>query len=417
MLKIATAEADITPPIGTDLSGFALRENPSVEVYDSLKVRWLALSDAAGNRMLLGAADVLSFSRETFRKIRTEIREAIGDADLHIALATSHTHSGPATVRLRHCGKMNRTYLQHLKHQIVESAGAATKAPAKPVIVKTGSSDNPLNINRRQGESGPVDTQVQVVQFLSDDARNEPVATLLNYACHPVVMGHESRGISADYPGYACAAIESKTGAPCLFLNGACGDVNPRNAHRAEVIHAQKMGKALGDSAIKAMKAAGPTAQANIQWRQRSIALPVNVPKSIAEIERRIDMLQERFGLPRDLFKTRVQRDIKALKNGTYPKNITIELSLLTLTPECCILFVPGELFTSIGFRAKKLAAPGQLVISGFSNGSVGYLSDRQAYADGGYEPYFANFFYDFPEFQPDLEDYLLHGIDQLLNP
>lgn len=49
-------------------------------------------------------------------------------------------------------------------------------------------------------------------------------------------------------------------------------------------------------------------------------------------------------------------------------------------------------------------------MIAGFSNGSVGYLSDKQAYVEGGYEPYFANFFYGLPEFEPNLEDAILNG-------
>jgi hypothetical protein len=52
--------------------------------------------------------------------------------------------------------------------------------------------------------------------------------------------------------------------------------------------------------------------------------------------------------------------------------------------------------------------APRKVLISGFSNGSVGYLPDRKAYKDGGYEPHFANFFYDFPEFEPRVEEHLL---------
>src|SRR5690606_35310648 len=95
-------------------------------------------------------------------------------------------------------------------------------------------------LNRRT-PGGIVDPEVLAIVLEGADGKR--LATICNYACHPVVLGHENNGISADYPGYLSSLIEKETGAPCLYLNGACGDINPVDAHYADPAVARKVGE------------------------------------------------------------------------------------------------------------------------------------------------------------------------------
>ena len=54
-------------------------------------------------------------------------------------------------------------------------------------------------------------------------------AVVVNYACHPVVLGPRNRKISADYPGVMREIVEERCGDACLclFIQGAGGDINP----------------------------------------------------------------------------------------------------------------------------------------------------------------------------------------------
>ncbi len=54
-----------------------------------------------------------------------------------------------------------------------------------------------------------------------------PLAAVLNYACHPVSLGSTCTHITADFPGTARRLLEEQTGATCLFLQGARGNINP----------------------------------------------------------------------------------------------------------------------------------------------------------------------------------------------
>ncbi len=61
------------------------------------------------------------------------------------------------------------------------------------------------------------------------DEQQRVRAVLVNYACHPVVLGPRNRKISADYPGVTRKIVEESFGEDCMciFIQGAGGDINP----------------------------------------------------------------------------------------------------------------------------------------------------------------------------------------------
>jgi hypothetical protein len=80
--------------------------------------------------------------------------------------------------------------------------------------------------NEAQEPTSPVDPRVGVVQIADKSGRSRVV--LVNYACHAVILGPDNRQISADWPGFMRGKVEREiSGAYCLFLQGAAGDINP----------------------------------------------------------------------------------------------------------------------------------------------------------------------------------------------
>jgi hypothetical protein len=231
--------------------------------------------------------------------------------------------------------------MAELAARMRQSAIDAATGKTMPVDVIVGSSKSDWGVNRRDPK-GPVDPEVITVGFM-DPKTSKPKAVMVNYACHPVILGHISNAVSADYPGYLTRFIEEETGAPCLFLNGACGDINPKNAHQSDPAEPRKAGEAIGKKALEALKRGKQIETGSIREFRRKVEIPVHQPKSAAELKRRLDMLYERFGLARELFSDRVARDIRLLQAGQYPQRVTIELSLLALGIELGFLFVPGE--------------------------------------------------------------------------
>ncbi len=79
----------------------------------------------------------------------------------------------------------------------------------------------------------------------------EVIGTLLNYACHPTSLGHGNRLLSPDYVGAARELVEQANGgAPCLFLQGASGDLAPKRQYTDDPRVADANGRELGYAAL-----------------------------------------------------------------------------------------------------------------------------------------------------------------------
>ena len=50
------------------------------------------------------------------------------------------------------------------------------------------------------------------------------------------------------------------------------------------------------------------------------------------------------------------------------------------------ITSLPGEIFVELGFRIKTALDGTPILVSSYTNGNVGYVPTRPAYAEGGYE-------------------------------
>ncbi|MBC7345689.1 MAG: hypothetical protein H5U03_09770, partial [Clostridia bacterium] len=89
-----------------------------------------------------------------------------------------------------------------------------------------------IGVNRRTLTGIPVDPRVGVLRVDRDDG---PRGVLINYTCHPVVLGPDNLLITADYPGYVVQVVERAFGGGvmAMFTNGAAGDIN--TGHSAEL--------------------------------------------------------------------------------------------------------------------------------------------------------------------------------------
>jgi hypothetical protein len=86
------------------------------------------------------------------------------------------------------------------------------------------------------------------------DASGKVIATLVNYACHPTTLAWQNSLISPDFPGATREVVEQATGAPCVFLQGASGDVGPREGFLGDPAIADRNGRELGYAAMSALE-------------------------------------------------------------------------------------------------------------------------------------------------------------------
>jgi hypothetical protein len=149
--------------------------------------------------------------------------------------------------------------MQSLPHLI---AGAAVEAArsAQPVRVAAGLGLSDIGVNRDLrladgrvivgcNPNGFCDREVGVLRI--DTLSGEPLACIVNYACHPTVLGPGNKLISPDYPGSTRQIVEQVTGATCFFLQGAAGNVGPVETFVAEAAVARRLGTRLGLEAAR----------------------------------------------------------------------------------------------------------------------------------------------------------------------
>ena len=266
------ARGDITPPVGIyhRLWGAALHER-STGVHRPLTATalWLAREDGGDaavvlslDQCLLDAADV--------EAIRRRVRAAVPDGPPAVHVHCSHTHASGWMSRSRAPfpgGELIEPYLERLSHVCADLARAAAGA-ARPATVVYGTARCPLAGPRdypdeARGQfvcgfnpAGPADDTVLVARVTDDEGT--PLGTVVNYACHPTTLAWENTLLSPDFVGAMREVVEQHTGAPCLFLQGASGDLGPRDGFVGDPAVADRNGRQLGFAALSGLEALPP---------------------------------------------------------------------------------------------------------------------------------------------------------------
>lgn len=226
---------------------------------DRLVQVWLAI-----DHCLLGT-EAIDALRDTVSRRAAVPRSAI-------LVHFSHTHAAGLMLPDRQelpGGERIAPYLARLNQQAAELvAEAARKAVPCTLVFGQGRCGLAANrdywdAERRQFVCGynpaqSADETLLVVR--ASDSQQRTLAVLVNYACHPTTLAWDNRLISPDYPGAMREVVERETGAPCVFLQGAAGDLGPRDGFVGDVAVADRNGQQLGHAALAALAALPPPA-------------------------------------------------------------------------------------------------------------------------------------------------------------
>jgi len=70
-----------------------------------------------------------------------------------------------------------------------------------------------------QNWDGERDTTMTIIRL--DDIDERPIATIVGYGTHPIVLAHQNRMISPDYPGTVKRTVEEIVVAPACSCRAA----------------------------------------------------------------------------------------------------------------------------------------------------------------------------------------------------
>jgi uncharacterized small protein (DUF1192 family) len=272
--------------------------------------------------------------------------------------------------------------------------------------------------------SGPANDTLLVGKIATE--RGRLLATVVNYACHPTTLAWENTLVSPDYIGALRESVEQHARAPCLFLQGASGDLGPRHGYVGDTAVADANGRELAFAALAALEALPPpgthfaysgpvesgatlgiwrheptssAAAGHTLWQTVQVEVPLAYRKELsskaatqAELSRWQDELQRRqAALDRDEAAkahahvermTRQLWKLSELPDGRYPLRAT-----LARLGNAVWIFVSGELYQVLQTTLRAQFPENPLIVATLSDGwQPGYIPTADSYGHGIYQ-------------------------------
>jgi hypothetical protein len=272
------SRCDITPPVGIyhRMWGAATHDR-STGVHRHLTATAMYLSDlnASGksSQVIIAVDHCLLWPQEMNRLLDVVSAETEIPRETLIVFF-SHTH-GAGLMGLERKdlpgGHLIEPYLKELATNIAGVVAEARNRQTPATIVyghgRCGLATNRDYLDEKSGHyvcgfnpTGIADDTVLVARVVRNDTR-EPISTIVNYACHPTTLAWDNTLISPDYIGAMRETIEMATGVPCIFIQGASGDVGPREGFVGDPAVADRNGRQLGHAALAALESLPPAGQ------------------------------------------------------------------------------------------------------------------------------------------------------------
>ena len=479
-LLAGAAAADITPPFPVDLLGYVRRPLAARSAYEELMATACVFrEDTDGTTVVIIAADVVGLTTPMADRIRARVGAVVGCDPAAVLLNSSHTHAAPwpgATIKLGgESDDWTDVELGYWDSIPDRYASVALEALGRlaPARVSGGVGEaRGLAVNRRErtpdgrtimgwNPDGVRDDSVVVVRVDGLDGAPlvaDPIATLVSFACHPVVIGPDFPGAGPDFVGPLRSQIDDllRPGSVTVFLQGAAGDALPLESFRDDegaLVAADVFGSRLALEAVHAVADSDPWGMdvdrsdwgsvtpialyrrrlADVQPPQvlrtarRIVSLPLLEPPPVADLER--EMAERRT----DLAARAAAGETRTTMNPIRYHISWLETMLAQESAggrataidgevwaarigDCAIASGPGEIFGAIGTAVRAQSPAPVTIYAGYSQGSLGYVPTPDEYPHGGYEPSISHRGYGQPApFSPEVAGILERTAVELL--
>ncbi|SMC52041.1 neutral/alkaline non-lysosomal ceramidase N-terminal domain-containing protein [Pedobacter nyackensis] len=415
---IGVAQEDITPPVGIYARNWGAATHDVAEgVHRPLKLTCIALKEAEQDKPLVLISADLGWwkSAADEKELRGAILEALQLEASHLMFCLSHTHAGPGLFSedvAKPGGEYIIPYLKYIKDKAILAIQAAlSSADISTLSWRYGKCDLATNrdLPEDKGERLLVgfnpDRQADDTLLVGriTNSEGKTTGTIVNYACHPTTLAWDNRLISPDYVGAMRELLEDHTGAPCLFLQGASGELAPSEQYSGDCQLADGYGRQLGYAALGVLEAMYPAnyqlkldqvvesgaplavwkkyarvASTQLGLQMMNIPLALKELPSLAEIESqwrecKDHVLKERLWRMRGIRKTVGDGDVSMMPLWVWRVG------------EACLVGQPNEAYSYFQQQVREALSPNAVAIMNIVNGYAGYLPPRELYAKNMY--------------------------------
>tara|TARA_B100001750_G_scaffold55397_1_gene42249 strand:+ start:56905 stop:58209 length:1305 start_codon:yes stop_codon:yes gene_type:complete len=359
-LMAGVSKRKITPEPLIAVSGGVGKALPATEKKGDLYVRVLALAKN-DIKVAIVSVDNLGWPAALGNKTRQLVSQIPAD---NILIGATHTHSAPDAYAFpdetgEHSADLE--YLDWCASQMAEAINEALEN-LKPVHLKIGHEKVNGKISYNYYAPDLYDPRCGIIQAIHSKGENKGkvLATLINYAIHPEVIGNKRGIMSPDLIGPLNKRIEELTGGMSIFMNGAQGGMvtadnrleDGKEANNWE--ECKRIGHLLADEALRILEGATLQTQPDLFIASKKVQFPVES----------------------EMMQYILTNSPLALGSGDG-QYVTTNVNLINLGTAQMIT-IPGEALPNIGYYLKRKMPTPHTFLLGLTNDAFGYILTKE---------------------------------------
>ncbi len=355
-VRVGAAVRIITPDPLLPVSGGIGTPKATTEKQGDLFARAMVL-EKGGTRVAIVSVDNLGWPSVLGDRSRALIK---GIPPENIMIGATHTHSAPDAYGFPDATGKSNADLKYLDWCVRQIADAVNEAVSnlQPASLKIAVGEAQGKIAYNYYAPQLYDPRCGVIQAIASGGKSkgQVIATLVNYAVHPEVIGSNRGILSPDLCGPLYDRIEARAGGVAIFMNGAQGGMVTADTRLAdggetnEWGECVRIGTLLADEALRIVSDAALQTDPDLTCASKTIRFPVD-----SEIMRYI-------------------LHNSPLKMQTASDNtIATQLNFLTIG-SAKVLTIPGEALPNIGYYVKRNMDTPHAFLFGLTNDAFGYM-------------------------------------------
>ena len=344
------------------VSGGVGEPQPATGTRGEIDARALVLQQG-DTTVVVVSLDLLGFPMVLGDRIRAKVPQVPGE---NILIGSSHTHSAPDCYAFPdgkggHVGDLK--YMDFVCQQAADAIHEALKGLKSAAIkIATGEAKGRIAYNYYAPDL--YDRRMDVIQAV--DPQGEVLATLVNYAIHPEVLGPDAGFISPDVIGPMRDEIESQVGGMAIYMNGAEGGMitadnrdleKPKGDGRGYWVDYRTWDECLRIGKIMAKESLRIVGTANVQKNPNLFC----------------DSIDVRFPVESDLMWAIIKGSPLKYPHNAEDHSVTARINLVNIG-DAQILTIPGEAMPNIGFYLKRKMRGKHNMLFGLTNDAFGYI-------------------------------------------
>lgn len=303
VLKVGFARVDVTPDHSVIMGGYGVAVISDIfcrwssGIHDPIYATAVAFEHPDAEPVILVHLDVVGVMLTDTKVIQAGVANALAIPAENILLASSHSHGSPDTLGLwgvispPQTGRDDEFIAGMIDGAIAAGITAYESLVPANLTAATGIEDQMhYNPQLEVDQNAVLDSAMTIL--IAYDENEKIIGTLINWGCHPMIMGPQNKQLTSDFPGAYYRFMDAEVGGVNMFVNSTLGGaVHPQNPFIPFKIDGnswgswediENFGRVLADDAKTLINIAHPLESYEIKLKATTLPVQVQNPLWIA---------------------------------------------------------------------------------------------------------------------------------------